>query len=48
MEVEQCTPLMSKTSLNNLSEFNKNERYLNKIIAYGGNNYTQSSITELC
>ena len=42
MEVEQCTPLMSKTSLNNLSEFNKNERYLNKIIAYGGNNYTQS------
>ncbi len=41
-EVEQCTPLMSKTNQNNLAEFNEREHYFNKIIAYGGNNYTQS------
>jgi len=39
-EVEQCTPLMSKTALNDLTKFNQNERYFNKIIAYGGNNYS--------
>jgi pimeloyl-ACP methyl ester carboxylesterase len=41
-EGEECTPLQSKTRLNNLSKFNQNERYFNKIIAYGGNNFSQS------
>ena len=41
-EVKECTLLQSKTSLNNLSKFNQNERYFNKIIAYGGNNFSQS------
>ncbi len=41
-DVEKCTPLMSKTNQNNLTGFNQKEHYFNKIIAYGGNNYTQS------